>query len=434
MVLYIQDNNPRIQYISAFIGDQITGSIFEITTDQEYFKSFDGPKINYSNNKLCENEFWLLPYSLLFETGTREHSIESFSFENTIAIFKTGGDIPFDIFAASFYLLSRYEEYLPHAKDIYERYAHENSIAFREGFLHLPVVDQWIVIFTEKLISKFPSLTVKLRRFTFIPTYDIDEAYSYQYKNFARNFAGAMKAIFRGKWNLVSERWNVLKGRIPDPFDSYFWIDQINERYNLDPIYFFLVAARNGKYDRHILPSHNAIRKLIQQHSRRYETAVHPSWQSGHENSLLATEISTIEGMTGKKVVASRQHYIHFSLPETYRLLAENGIDREYSMGYGSINGFRASVATPFDWYDLENEQVTKLKIFPFCFMEANSFFEQEMSTDEALKELIQYYEVVKSVNGTLITVWHNTFLGTSELFKGWRESYEAFLAYVSNK
>jgi hypothetical protein len=53
-------------------------------------------------------------------------------------------------------------------------------------------------------------------------------------------------------------------------------------------------------------------------------------------------------------------------LPETFRHLLDTGIQEDFSMGYGSINGFRASVASPFYWYDLEKEQTTYLLLYPF--------------------------------------------------------------------
>ena len=76
------------------------------------------------------------------------------------AFFKSEGDYPFDIFSAVFYLLSRYEEYLPHKKDMYGRYAHENSLAFKEGFLNLPLINIWLEDFKNVLKKKFPSLII----------------------------------------------------------------------------------------------------------------------------------------------------------------------------------------------------------------------------------------------------------------------------------
>ena len=103
-------------------------------------------------------------------------------------------------------------------------------------------------------------------------------------------------------------------------------------------------------------------------------------------------------------------------------------------MGYGSINGFRASVASAFRWYDLEKDEISPLTIYPFCFMEANSFYEQKQSPAETLSELQYYIDVVAETDGMLITIWHNTFLGTDEKFRGWRETYNEFINSVVQK
>src|SRR5439155_21970596 len=125
-----------------------------------------------------------------------------------------------------------------------------------------------------------------------------------------------------------------------------------------------------------------------------------PSWASGDHPELLPKEKKWLEKMAHHAVHASRQHYIRFHLPQTFQHLIHAGITQEYSIGYGSINGFRASVATPFYWYDLQNEETTKLLLHPFCFMDANAFYEEELSAAEALEELRHYYSIIKSVNG----------------------------------
>lgn len=103
-------------------------------------------------------------------------------------------------------------------------------------------------------------------------------------------------------------------------------------------------------------------------------------------------------------------------------------------MGYGSTNGFRASVSSPFYWFDLEKDKQTDLQVFPFCFMDANSFFEQKLSPVQAKEELITYYDEVKAVSGTMVIIFHNTFLGSDPLFSGWREMYSEVLDYISSR
>jgi hypothetical protein len=96
-------------------------------------------------------------------------------------------------------------------------------------------------------------------------------------------------------------------------------------------------------------------------------------------------------------------------------------------MGYGSINGFRASVASSFYWFDLEKNEKTSLLLYPFCFMDANSFYEQQLTPREAFEELMHYYNSIKKVQGMMVTIWHNNFLGTDPQYKGWRKFMRFF-------
>jgi hypothetical protein len=432
VLIYSHISSARLQYICSFIFKEQLGLDYKLTIDSEAFKKHSGAKINYSDSKIADEEFYIQNYPLLFENEIKELAVDCFTSNSNKAFFKTANaDFAFDIFAASFYLLSRYEEYLPHKKDMYGRFAHENSLAYKEGFLNLPLVNIWLKDFAGKLKEKFPpgslrtTLNFQPSTFHFLPTYDIDIAYSYKYKGLLRNIGGFFKSP-------SLQRIKVLAGSLNDPFDCYDWLNNLHRQYCLKPVYFFLLAEKNGEFDKNILPHKNAMWQLVKKHIALYEIGIHPSWQSNAKLSVLKSEMEWLAEMSGiKQVKVSRQHYIKFSLPTTFRTLIAAGIKHEYSMGYGSINGFRASVASSFFWYDLENEAETTLRLNPFCFMDANSYYEQRQNTEQSYKELMHYYTVCKAVNSTLITIWHNNFLGTAKEFAGWKEIYERFIAQV---
>jgi len=172
MLLLSAHITPRLSYIVDFIGTELFAdhTPITITTDAAAFAANPGPRINYSEHDIpgC---FTLRPIStnprtelslpgstgqstglsLLFETGIRPIPVECFPFNDQKAFFPTTGDFPFDLFAAAFYLLSRYEEYLPHDKDEYGRYAHTASLAWREGFLDQPLINTWLREFKSAL-------------------------------------------------------------------------------------------------------------------------------------------------------------------------------------------------------------------------------------------------------------------------------------------
>lgn len=425
-MLYCPKRSPRLNYTVDFIGSQLTKTPFYITQSKTEYFIFEGIKINYSDAPVTDNEIWIQPKPLLFELNICHQHIDCSPWHDSIVFFKTKGDLPFDIFAATFYLISRYEEYLPHSKDAYNRFSHTSSLAFKNGFLDKPLINLWIKQFGELLQKKFSEFKPSESIFQFIPTYDIDIAYAYQHKSFFRTAGGILKNAT--KHETLLERIRVLSGKQKDPFDIYDWLHQLHHKYQLQPVYFFLMATKNGLYDKNISPRNTEMQQLIFKHAEKYNIGVHPSWQTGKTIAKLGEEIASLTKITGLPVHKSRQHYIQLQMPDTYRNLIQQGILEDYSMGYGSINGFRASCCSSFYWYDLSADQSTNLKIHPFCFMEANSFFEQHFSAATAAKELQEYYNTVKMINGTLITIFHNHFLTQQDQWLPWRNMYADFI------
>lgn len=428
LLLYCHTNTPRLQYIVEFFNKELFEEPILITSSPEQYKLFTGQRLNYSEDRIADNEFFIRSTSLLFETGVKQQNIKCFEKHNQKAFFATEGDLHFDILAASFYLLSRYEEYLSHEKDMYGRFSHTSSLAFREGFLHVPLVNIWLDLFKKALQEKFTDLNFRRGHFKCKLSYDVDIAYSYQEKGFVRTAGGFVRSMLRGKWYEIKDRWLVLRGKRKDPFDCFEWLDALHLYCRLKPYFFFLVASKTSEYDKNVNPGSPLLQNLISYYAASYKVGLHPSWQSGDDEKLLREEMEWLEVIADRKIIHSRQHYIRFTLPQTYRRLIEAGIEKDFSMGYGSINGFRASVCSSFAWYDLEAEKTTSLMLFPFCFMDANSFYEQKQTPQQAYSELLMYYEQVKRCKGIFISIWHNFILGTDKEFKGWRDMFELFM------
>lgn len=428
LLLHSRIITPRLQYIVNFFGQELFDHPIRLTANKQEFLDYMGPKLNYSPDEIDEDEFFIAPVALLFEEDIKQQEIQCFELNYHKAFFQTRGDLHFDIFAASFYLLSRYEEYLPYQKDAYGRYAHTNSLAFHEGFLHQPLINIWLMHFKNALSLRFPKLKFKGKEFANIITYDIDIAYSYLYKGWYRNLGGAVRSLLKGEWRLLAERMQVLLKLKRDPFDCFEWLDALHLYCRLKPYYFFLVARNTSTYDKNTRTSAKPFRDLVEYYGMNYNVGLHPSWQSGDDPALLKEEKEWLDVVTDKEITASRQHYLRFTLPETYQNLIKLGIKKDFSMGYAAANGFRASVSSPFLWYDLEKEQATNLAIYPFCFIDSIAFYKSKYGPQQAYEELIKYYDAVKKVKGMMITVWHNHLLGTDSRTKGWNTMFELFM------
>jgi hypothetical protein len=422
MLIYSTHITPRLQYVAEWLGEQ-TGTTPVFTDNQISFEQSSEIKINYSDSRISNDEIWIKPQGLLNETNIHHVSAAAANRNHFPVLFENESDLGFDYMSAVFYLISRYEEYFPYQKDIYGRYPHQDSAAYRNNFLDRPLIDEWSELLIKKIKTTFPDKSIHPPSFSLTPTYDIDLSWSYLGKGFLRNAGGFFKNP-----NTAFERMAVLTGFKKDPYDCYAFLKQLHETRNLNSITFFLAALKRSDVDKNISPLNQRFRILVKSIAAYSEVGIHPSGYSYANREFLQKEREVIEKITDRKITKSRFHFLKCTIPQEYRRLLEIGITDDYTMGYGTINGFRASTSRSFYWYDLENEHKTSLRIHPFCWMDANAYYEQKMSLHEAYAELVQYLEAIKKVNGTMITVSHNHILGTSPQFEGWMDMYLRFM------
>lgn len=433
MLLYAEHITPRLTYIIDYLAHHVFLAPINITQRRDEALHYDGALINYSTERIREIEWFLRPSGLLEEKGIRTVHPPVSLYENRILLFpQVDSDFPFDVFSALFYLLSRYEEYLDSPKDAFGRFSHKQSLAWKHDFLQIPLADYWLEDVKKSLQQRYPHITFRNAEFSFTPTYDIDIAWSYLHKGWYRNAGGLIRDLLQLKTSDITERMHVLAHWQLDPYDVYDWLENTHLTYHLKPIYFFLLSNGSHPLDKNIHPRKKALRKLLKDLSNINTIGVHPSMESNADNAVFIKELAHFKEITGQAPACSRQHYLYVQLPDTYRQLITAGIERDYSMGYGTVNGFRASTSKSFLWYDLLRETSTPLQLFPFAFMDANAFYVSKSDPAATLQELIDLYGHVKAVNGQFITVFHNHILGTGSQFRGWKEMYCAFLDYVS--
>ena len=99
--------SPRLQYIVTTL---FKGSAVLLPITMKAYLSNEGPGINYSD-QLIDNGIQISPVPFLKEKGIQKQDINIHFWRDLPIFFSGSGQIPFDIFAAAFYLLSRYEEY-----------------------------------------------------------------------------------------------------------------------------------------------------------------------------------------------------------------------------------------------------------------------------------------------------------------------------------
>lgn len=429
ILIFCKKKTKRLKYIFKLFVKDLIGWDFEFTTDEESFKTYMGPKFCYHNKSIDQSPLFCSK-DLLFETHVSHQEIKFVEIKGIkcpFAVYNDNSLFAFDMFAASFYLVSRYEEYLPHKKDHHKRFLASVSMAWENDFLQKPTVNIWAKWFEERFREIYPDLPKSSREFLFTPTYDIDIAWSYKNKGFTRNVGGFLRDLIKLNFKDVKNRFLVLYHKKKDPFDTYGLQRQYAQTYQLKPIYFFLFG-KLGLYDKNISNINNNLKVLIKELKDIYDIGIHPSYQSNDHPDILKSEIYALQTTVHSEITKSRQHFLKLSLPDTYRNLLNQGILHDYTMGYAEQPGFRASICTPYLFYDLDLEVETKLTIHPFAIMDGT--LRDYLNTDKTTaKEIItNLIEEVKKVNGSFISLWHNETLSNTGKWSGWNEVYEHLL------
>lgn len=432
LLIYTPVVKSRTNYIFQLIFSDLLGLKFQITTDLSRFQAKSGAKLNYSA-KACEGSLQIVPTGLLEEKGINSHKIGFIEYGDhkvPFPVYHKAADFPFDLFSAAFYLVTRYEEYLPFIRDEYGRFSSDSSIAVQKEFLHIPVVNRWAGDLGRLLTQRFPQLLLRGKKYTFLPTIDIDAAWAYKHKGLIRSAGGFLKALAVRDYEDIKLRARVLSGLDKDPFDTFELIHQLHQENHLRP-FFFILFAEYGLNDKNIPTDNPNFQVLIKSLGDFADIGIHPSYASNSNRDLLGVEIKKLSSVLHADITASRQHFLKLSLPETYRNLIDNDITDDYSMGYAARPGFRAGICSPFRWYDLESELETKLMVHPFAVMDGTLRDYMHVDAANAMNYIRPLVDEVKSAGGTFISLWHNESLSDMKRWKGWVNVYKDLLSYA---
>jgi hypothetical protein len=188
IVVYSANNSTRLQYVLDWLLKERFHLDYRITSEEREVANLP---FFISYGKQFPNSISIPDEGLLWEKEIKRPEPKTGLWNDVPVIFAAtseGFTLPFDLFSAVFFLISRYEEYYPFTPDKHGRYPATASILHKNGWLQRPLADEWVTMFRKLLVAAAPGLITYTPHFHFRPTYDIDMAYSHLYKGFGRIF------------------------------------------------------------------------------------------------------------------------------------------------------------------------------------------------------------------------------------------------------
>ena len=422
LLVYTQTITPRLRYTFKHFFESVLGIEVDFTNKLDVFIAQNGPKLSYVNKPLG-NEFFVNANPLLFEQGIQNQEIEVSDWDGLPAFFESSqaSIVPYDIFAASFYLISRYEEYLLHVKDENGRFLSNQSLAVQNNFLELPLIDLWAQRILDLLLKKFPELEInQVKTSQFIPIVEVVSPYKYTHKSFLRNTVQFFISLSKFDLWSIMEQIMVLLGFWKDPWNNFKAFFLLFKKSKLKPRFFFLFS-KITYYDQGISIFNATFHSLIKSVSDYHKVSLLVSTEARQKVKTFKNELERFE-----QIIHRTTKFIQFNLGvtsvfETYRNVLAMEEAEDFSLGYHDKMGYRASTAVPFRFYDLGNEIETSLVLYSLVATE-----EVLRNTDAfiAFQKLKQLKNQIPTASGIHTFSVTNAILSPHNNNKPWKEAY----------
>lgn len=421
IVFFSQHNTPRLQYVLSELLERRMGIAYAVVTNvEDLLLSSARVKINYTADAI-EGTVQVKPHGLLSHTGVKDLSVDVSRHDewNTLFWANNGGDVPFDVFAAAFFLLSRYEEYTNPVRDEHGRFEAKHSLAFQHHFLQVPVIEVWVEQL-KKIFSRIdPGLVFAKHTYTKLSTIDVDFAFKYKGVGLKR-WAGKLARSLAGlRLAEATKQLLVSTGLKRDPYDTFEFIHKTTN----NGLAYFMLMNNSGGHDKATdVKTLTSIIGMLKEHANFI--GIHPSYRSNSEHQLLGEEIDALKKLSGSPVKHSRNHFLKFALPQSYQRLIAAGIEYDYTMLYADAPGFRAGTCFPFLFYDLGREQTTALTVYSTCAMDVTLKDYICASPNEAIRILNDMETIARKYQGLFITLWHNSSFIQEDGWQEWSRVY----------
>jgi len=415
---------PRFRYAVHQVFLHLKGTI-EFTQDEKRFSEYNGPKLEYSKVEKKQENFPVVHATeWLWNKEIYDEHIPDIKTENgqTKLFFRDG--LSHDVFASVFWVLTRYEEYLPKSRDDHGRFASKYSVLSKDQANDLPWVDIWRKEFSDEVRRFFPQLVFEQPSLKLRMTVDVDSAFAYRHKGVVRTIGGMFKDVSKIDVRNLLSRIDIVIGSKHDPYDTYDYVADVCREKKIPLTWFFLLADPSQE-DIGISHRNSAYRDVIKKLSSEFEFGIHPGYASNNDPGKIAIEKSRLEEIAGLPVTRSRQHYLKLAFPETYRRLIDRGIREDYTLGYADRTGYRAGTNYPFPWFDLEKNEETNLILHPFAVMDTTLRDYMKLSPDKAIEWVHGMIASARATGGEFNLLWHNESLSEMGKWQGWKTVWE---------
>lgn len=339
-----------------------------------------------------------------------------------------------DIIASTFFMLTRWEEYVSNEKDEFNRFPDQSSLLYKNNYTHRPLVNEYLD-YLRLLLSSLSSTPIEYNRnYQLHITHDVDEIYRLKpFSKFIKVLGGDLinrKSIGQF-FKTISKKFNVLVNDENDPSDTFDYLMDISEKYgNVSKFYF--IPGESGEKDFRYSISSKSVKNIIGKiKSRNHKVGIHPSLETNGNEVNFDMEVSRLSNVYKENITEGRHHYLAFQVPFTWRYWDKNKIKYDSSLGYRNGAGFRCGFCYDFPVFDILERKVLLTRELPLTLMEVG-LTHAKKSPEEFLSIAVELANTVKKHKGDFVLLWHNNNLN-HPFYQKYGNIYESLISKISD-
>ncbi len=329
----------------------------------------------------------------------------------------------FDLPTSVWLTLSRFEETLPSERDVHGRFAANQSLAFRHGFLNRPVIDELGLALEQVLRVLLAGWQPRRRELRVKLSHDIDfvgipfRVRSTAGHLFSRGNPGAA----------LRDVLSTFTNARPAELESVSNVAQLASHHGLRSAMYWKTNSA-GQFDSAYSLRHPKIAEMVTELSDAgVEMGVHPGYSTFLAPEKLAEEVSSAQEVFEQRELGGRQHFLRWS-PETWRHWEMCGLSYDSSVGFHDAIGFRAGTCFPYRPWLLGLNREAELLEIPLLVMDVTLSNYMHANRETSLGLASDIVETCKTVGGVFAFLWHNDSLLVAD--SKW--VYEQLLSVVS--
>jgi hypothetical protein len=349
-----------------------------------------------------------------------------------------------DIIASSFFMLSRYEEVVLDKKDKHDRFPATASLAYKEGFLDRPIVNEYIELLWGWIKQLKPELTRKpfwpdSRDFAVCLTHDVDwiRKYSIVPPVFSIGSAMLRQKNLRLASNITSDYLRTLFRYKKDPFaDTFDYMLNIEKKYVCKSSFYFMAGGKSRFDERYSLAEPEAVALIRQIEKVNCEVGLHGSYDSYNHLEYMLSEKARLDTVVKDKSYGCRQHCLRWKTPDTWRLQEKAGLLYDATLSFADHVGFRCGICLPYQPFDIAENRKLAVWELPLIIQEVtlHGASYQNMLPKLAYDEFVKHIEITKRFHGVFVLLWHNSSFDPLSGWSGWKKVYEDVMSYIGKQ